>query len=187
VFGSPGTALDGAAFTATFVFDTAAGFLDTQSNYQVLYGGLYYGTSPALMSAALQIGASSVPILGGYVEYTQTVSGPPGNFNQYSSYAYDGGTSYLELNVWSYLTAFPATLTADLPFTYLVTATSDNGGNGYFQLVASGNTTAYGNLAPTSVTVTVGSEVPLPTALPLFAGGLGMIGLLARRRRKAHA
>jgi hypothetical protein len=28
------------------------------------------------------------------------------------------------------------------------------------------------------------SETPLPAVLPLFAGGLGVIGVLARRRRK---
>jgi hypothetical protein len=31
------------------------------------------------------------------------------------------------------------------------------------------------------------SQTPLPAALPLFAGGLGMVGLLARRRRKAKS
>jgi hypothetical protein len=189
VFGSPGTALDEAAFTATFVFDTAAGFLDTQSTYEQLYGGLVYVSSSALVSGTLQIGASSVPIPGGYAEYTQTISGPPGNINQYASHADDGGPSYLELYVRSYLTTFPGSLTAGLPFTYLVTAdTSDNdGGYGFFQLLdSSGNYRAFVSLLPAGVTVTVGSEVPLPAALPLFAGGLGMIGLLARRRRQAR-
>lgn len=31
------------------------------------------------------------------------------------------------------------------------------------------------------------SATPLPTALPLFAGGLGLIGLLTRRRKQRHA
>jgi hypothetical protein len=31
------------------------------------------------------------------------------------------------------------------------------------------------------------AETPLPAALPLFAGGLGLIGLLARRRKQRHA
>jgi hypothetical protein len=33
-------------------------------------------------------------------------------------------------------------------------------------------------------TTTAVSQTPVPAALPLFAGGLGMIGLLARRRRR---
>ena len=32
-----------------------------------------------------------------------------------------------------------------------------------------------------------GGETPLPAALPLFAGGLGVIGLLARRRKRRTA
>ena len=31
------------------------------------------------------------------------------------------------------------------------------------------------------------ASTPLPAALPLFAGGLGLIGLLARRRKQRHA
>src|SRR5262249_9105890 len=35
--------------------------------------------------------------------------------------------------------------------------------------------------------VTRGSAVPLPATLPLFTGGVGLIGLLARRRKHRHA
>jgi hypothetical protein len=31
------------------------------------------------------------------------------------------------------------------------------------------------------------SATPIPAALPLFAGGLGMLGFLARRRKRATA
>jgi hypothetical protein len=43
---------------------------------------------------------------------------------------------------------------------------------------------------PITVTFTPlvsGSETPLPGALPLFAGGLGVFGLLARRRKREHS
>ena len=32
--------------------------------------------------------------------------------------------------------------------------------------------------------ISFAAATPLPAALPLFAGGLGMIGLLARRRKR---
>ena len=35
--------------------------------------------------------------------------------------------------------------------------------------------------------VTASSATPVPAALPLFAGGLGLIGLLARRRKQRYA
>jgi hypothetical protein len=38
-----------------------------------------------------------------------------------------------------------------------------------------------------SVVVSDTNAVPLPAALPLFAGGIGLIGLLARRKKHRHA
>jgi hypothetical protein len=39
-----------------------------------------------------------------------------------------------------------------------------------------------------NVSISIGAEVvPLPAALPLFAGGVGLIGLLARRRKQKTA
>jgi PEP-CTERM motif len=35
-----------------------------------------------------------------------------------------------------------------------------------------------------TVTLTIGATTPLPAALPLFSGGLGLIGLMARRRKR---
>jgi hypothetical protein len=37
------------------------------------------------------------------------------------------------------------------------------------------------------ISVTAADATPLPAALPLFAGGLGLIGLLARRRKQRAA
>ena len=37
------------------------------------------------------------------------------------------------------------------------------------------------------ITLNGGTATPLPAAFPLFAGGLGVIGLLARRRKRKNA
>ena len=42
-------------------------------------------------------------------------------------------------------------------------------------------------VALTDLTITPASETPLPAALPLFASGLGAMGLLARRRKRKAA
>ena len=51
------------------------------------------------------------------------------------------------------------------------------------------NTTFFALEAPASgISVTgVNNATPLPAALPLFAGGLGVMGLLARRRKRKAA
>ncbi len=44
-----------------------------------------------------------------------------------------------------------------------------------------------GNGSPFLAAITTSSsETPLPAALPLFAGGLGLVGALARRRKRKH-
>ena len=86
-----------------------------------------------------------------------------------------------------------------------------NGGNGIqdtiYNLVINGNADAAGVLAITFFdqsnenyynnehygidnvvadgTLASGGTTPLPAALPMFAGGLGIVGFLARRKRKA--
>jgi hypothetical protein len=46
--------------------------------------------------------------------------------------------------------------------------------SGYSAFFASGNATLVSQVSPT----------PLPAALPLFAGGLGLVGFLARRKKR---
>ena len=84
----------------------------------------------------------------------------------------------------------------------------DNSGGGYggpissFLVADLSNGTVFfnGGLAPDAITwfsleqppnaatlVITGINTPLPAALPLFAGGLGVLGLLARRRKRKAA
>jgi hypothetical protein len=68
--------------------------------------------------------------------------------------------------------------------------TDVNDGSVFFGMgLAPGDTTIFALEAPASTVSVTGintAETPLPAALPLFAGGLGIIGLVAgRKRRKA--
>jgi hypothetical protein len=81
-------------------------------------------------------------------------------------------------------------------------STEDGGGTGFLFFVSGAlgapgvysnlgfpvNTPGFGNFAEATLTVSGGSEVPLPAALPLFATVLAGGGLVAwRRKRKAVA
>jgi hypothetical protein len=50
-----------------------------------------------------------------------------------------------------------------------------------------GSTLIAANIGSTLVRIEDVGSTPLPAALPLFAGGLGVIGLLARRRKRKNA
>jgi MYXO-CTERM domain-containing protein len=43
------------------------------------------------------------------------------------------------------------------------------------------------NLGVDNVSITVGAETPLPASLPLFAGAVGLVALVARRRKQRQA
>ena len=56
----------------------------------------------------------------------------------------------------------------------------------YAKFVSFNNTVCYPTPCPPPPTLELSAE-PIPAALPLFAGGLGVIGLLARRRKRKGA
>ncbi len=139
---------------------------------------VYYGVTNNSSQTVLNIGLSGPGIFG--FENDGIGAGP----------AYPGAGSCL--------TTAPCT----------TPAAGDNSGGGYggplstFSLIdtsngivffgaglAPGATTFFALEAPASgISVTgVNNATPLPAALPLFAGGLGVMGLLARRRRKAKS
>jgi choice-of-anchor C domain-containing protein len=93
-----------------------------------------------------------------------------------SSYSFDATNSTLSNMDWvpeSF--SFTADGTSEM-LTFASTTTGDSGNGTY--------PTAFG---PALDNVSI-AATPLPAALPLFAGGLGMIGLFgARKRRKAQA
>jgi len=111
-----------------------------------------------------------------------------------SSNAVGRGFSYT--NTWY---GQPGTVTLNLSGTFSFTGQTATipilmslfaGGQYAFADFSDTATFAFASI-PTNVSFTsasgdflTGAETPLPTALPLFAGGLGVIGLLARRRKQ---
>jgi len=75
--------------------------------------------------------------------------------------------------------------------TYWLVAIGDPGANGGWNVSPSAQNswTANGGLIntiePPEAIVTGGSATPAPAALPLFAGGLGFVGYLTRRRKQS--
>jgi hypothetical protein len=56
-----------------------------------------------------------------------------------------------------------------------------------YSQVSAGNYDIYSTAASGSVSVTAVAATPLPAALPLFAGGLGVMGFFANRRKRKNA
>lgn len=112
-----------------------------------------------------------------------------------------GSPSYFAPNPITFLYAFSAFNFGNQEFGFAYAGTDDNSsylialdfgglggtssplyGGAFYN--GQGNNNAFARSASGGVEV---STTPLPAALPLFAGGLGVIGLLARRKKKAAA
>jgi hypothetical protein len=186
LFGAPGSDLSGRQYTANYLFDVAFGLNNyyvevNTATQQWIYGGPYYSNtlSPSL-GATFNIGGTSVSINGSsYSEIRGFNYGGTNGQTARTDYAVDSpGSSYVQNYIFNYKGIFsglpPSITTA---FSYTVTAGDTSGG----EFCAIECLT----LTPTSVSETV---TPLPAALPLFATGLGALGLLGwRRKRKAAA
>lgn len=199
IFGPANTVLTGSSFTAVFVFDTALGNTTTGTTvpaggtFLQLAGGAspsapYLNTASPLVSATLSIaGSAAIPFAGGQEDRTAIRSFPvPGPApSEYLASTLDSIGSFLSL----FARSFDETFLADLTHTFAYDIVPGVVVGDAFRIVdpITFFDDAFGSLTPERLVVSVfatgPSEIPLPASLPLFAGGLGAIGLLARPRR----
>jgi hypothetical protein len=186
-FGTANTDLTGVDFSLVYLFDTSLGQFTNSAGHQDLYGGSGFLTpTTPLLSAALTINGNTVSFAPGVLDMVQTDFGPSGAFNRYYAETNDNSTNWVFANIQNTLVTFPSAVDANFVYS-LLTPGGDGTSNGQFRI--NGFTDAWGNLSPTTLEISaVNAEVPLPGALPLFAGGLGAIALLSRRKKhKAQA
>lgn len=178
LFGSAGADLSAAPFTATYLYDpTLAGTVEELPYW--IYGGSYYGNfAEPILSASITINSKTfnVPISNNayYGEvYLELNNGPSmvadvcgGSTScgtpELANYIYFGGLA-------------PTTLTSVGTYTW-------NGINGGYYLYAGSDLFS---LTAQSLQI---AETPIPTALPLFVTGIGVLFVCGWcRQRKAQA
>lgn len=194
LFGTPGSDLNGARFEAAFVFDVTFGL----NNYNVasptlnsIVGGSNYAgqwdVSPSL-GATLSIGGRSFFVGGGFVGEITGLNNGGNRGSAHQFHSTSDGTYSLWLDVFNFqgiYSEIPVSITT--AFTYLVMP----GDYAFGGLTGLGPDGGHIFLKPDRLTVSLTAPVatPLPAALPLFATGIGGLGLLGwwRRKRKAVA
>jgi hypothetical protein len=177
------------AYTLVFTFNTTVGSLTTTSNAQELIGGSSQGAIASPGSAVLTINGVSVSSDGAYLgkDYAYGIGVSTSGMEQASSSTYglggvpiatfEGGTVSTDNTRW------PVSITKNGTYTI---APSEICGPAYCNFFAINNGdfvyNASGELAPTTVTVSDISAVPLPAAAWLLLSGLAGMGAMVRRR-----
>ncbi len=191
LFGPVNADLTGSAYTASYVFDVAFG----QNNYNLqsatlnhIYGGSAFSpphdVSPS-MGASLTIAGFSQFIGGSYFGSISGrndggVAGFAAQSNEVASASAD--LYFYIFNSLGASSGLPAAIDSAFSYTVLPGDTAV----GLFH--TSGSNFIYLTPETLTVSLTAPGATPLPAALPLFASGLGGLGLLGwRRKRKAQA
>lgn len=182
IFGSPA---DGQSFTLKYVFDTSLGpnFKNLGPELNDIQGGTNTGDVSPSLGAVLTIGAKSFVFGGSF--YAQIFGSNDGTSSGQTHIAADSDLTSVTTLVQSSTIAIPSSITGF--FKYIVDPNTDSA-FGFFQIFDQDSNGTTGNLNIETLTVGTLSETPLPGALPLFATGLGAMGLLGwRRQRKIRA
>ncbi len=190
--GQGGEVYDGKSFTATFAYDTALGNRTTYDHFDGIAGGTsqYYftpGTTIPITSATLNIEGAVFDLTATW--YTSVTLQGQGNSNTgtgtISFYSYpsesrpDGSFFDDEIGIAGLSENLPDSL--DTPITTAVTPY----GSSFFKLHRidpyGAQTSFRVSLDPNALSVT---PAPEPGEWAMMIAGLGVVGLVARRRRR---
>ncbi|WP_406737097.1 PEP-CTERM sorting domain-containing protein [Thioclava sp. GXIMD4215] len=152
----------------------------------------------AAIAAAVSLGAgfaANAAVIGPYSGVSTGLSVPGLGVYQSFSFSFEvaeSGTYLFDIDAPDSAGSFLYSINTDgsfdmetaahgSSFTYDLSADSNPSGYDYSMTVAFLSTSS----APVTVTISDVPAVPVPAALPLLAGALGLGGFVARRRKKA--
>jgi|SRR5665213_1123662 len=153
--------------------------------------GLGQSTPTNLLSAqSLNVSGSTAGVLNVFVTVSDLTS-PLGLLNFMSSFTENVLDPGLSVQMTTYLSSANALFTGvelnGRGFTSIGTAILSNSGDtgtGPYSITANFMIVSDSSVGTASSTIAVSSTTPLPGTLPLFAGGLGLVGMLVRRRKQ---
>jgi hypothetical protein len=191
----PSTSLDGASYTANFVFNTALGYSYSSSTESEVYGGTYYGVASPLVSASVTIDGQTANIQGLYdgviFSCSSSCPSPYGSSALLELYAEDkyiAGSPINGSNVTNYtqvvITGLPGSIPSSITTGTYSSASgfSGTGNVSFFTAPINGNFSpvvdTYFEGSLTDITETV-SATPLPSTWLMLLSGFVGLGLVA--------
>jgi len=192
VFLGQNTDLAGQAFTAVFTlnYPVPSGAYDYKDSTQhYAYGGDAYST-PWVQSTKITINGKTDTVSGQWSGYAYQYDLPGQDYVYNESYDYDQTSSYYSGYITSWIQSTNDNYINGPDLTQPVNYTSDSNDatGGYFQFANYDQATgiyskyAYGNLTPSSVTVSV-SAVPEQSTWAMMITAFGFAGTAFRRRK----
>ena len=196
-----GYSFSGQAFALNYIFDTSLGTVGNNSYTNIGTSSELSGGSNAIIGFVPPVGyATGLPSISGFDPAVCNIVACSAQEHDTAS----AGSTYNQFVSWSFFSNTGGTVGTSLfansaipgDITTAFSLSGPNIGSGSFSSFSSpggecgtpeGWRCQDGNLQIESVVVT-SFETPLPAALPLFATGLGALGLLGwRRKRKVSA
>lgn len=192
LFGTVGETLSNDPFSFSATFNLAHAGYDNFGNRSDIYGGAAYSylpvDPPSLGGGTLTIDGKTQTLQGSWNTWLNASLGPYSSDSQVVQDYVNDGVTYLNnaVNIveWPGFGLFAAP-PGYVPASGNLCLVDTCGGGFAFNESVNGNTVyaAYGNLAPSIVTITV-IGVPEPVTWALMILGVAMVGFAVRRRRE---